>query len=332
METNVTTTAKKYFSRIGLTLFLGSLLIYAVQIVAMAISQNIPAIAENGTLSFLVAMLPMYVIAFPIIFWAFKKIPSQMSGEKQKMSILQILAAFCTCYALVYLGNIIGSLLVSIVSIFKQGSVNNLVMDITTTVHPVVSFLILVVCAPIMEELLFRKTIIDRTASYGEGISLVFSGLVFGLFHGNLAQFVYAFCLGIILAYIYLKTRNILYTIILHIMINFPAAVLAPIIMKKSGITEVLSTLGENASSAELLSALSENTGGLMLYGGYTCLLLCIVILGIILFFFNRKKLSLNTGEVTIEKGQRFKTMVLNVGMILYCIFWIAMIILQLLG
>ena len=35
-------------------------------------------------------------------------------------------------------------------------------------------------------------------------------------------------------------------------------------------------------------------------------------------------------GEITIEKGQRFKTMILNAGMIIYCIFWLVTIVVQL--
>ena len=44
---------------------------------------------------------------------------------------------------------------------------------------------------------------------------------------------------------------------------------------------------------------------------------LCIlVIVGIVLFVKNRKKFVCAPGEVTIEKGTRFTTMILNVGMI----------------
>ena len=330
MENNTTIETKKYFSRMGMTLFLGSLLIYAVQIIFLTIAQNIPVIAKDVNLSFLMGMLPMYIIAFPLIFLMFKRIPAQPKGEKQKMNVWQILAAFCVGYAILNLFNILGSILVSIVCILKKGGVNNVVTDITTSVHPLISFLIVAICGPIMEELLFRKTILDRTRQYGDGLSLLFSGLVFGLFHGNLAQFVYTFFLGIFLGYIYIKTENIVYTIILHIMINFPAAVLWPFVLKKSGLLEMVSNLGKNASSAALTNALMDNPSGTLLYTGYMCFVWGIVILGVILFFVNKKKLSLDAGKVTIEKGARFQTILLNVGMILYCILWILMIIRQL--
>ena len=47
---------------------------------------------------------------------------------------------------------------------------------------------------------------------------MLFSGLMFGLFHGNLNQFVYAFVLGLCFGFIYVKTGNIRYTIGLHML------------------------------------------------------------------------------------------------------------------
>ena len=67
-------------------------------------------------------------------------------------------------------------------------------------------------------------------------------------------------------------------------------------------------------------------------------LLLCIFALfrmgcfisGIILFILNRKKFVLTAYESDLEKGQQFKTVILNPGMLLFSIFWIVMIIWQL--
>ena len=77
---------------------------------------------------------------------------------------------------------------------------------------------------------------------------------------------------------------------------------------------------------------LMEHALGLMLFMLYALCLVGFVITGIVLFIVFRKKFSLTPGEIVIEKGQRFKTVVLNVGMLLFCIFWIVTIILQLVG
>jgi membrane protease YdiL (CAAX protease family) len=323
---NETISNKKLFSQIGLRLFIGTLIIFAVQLIFGAIAGNIPAVATSGDLSVLVSMLPMYIIAFPIIFLLFKNIPVQISGEKKKMSVKHLIVAFIMCYAGTYICNLLASILTGIIGALKQSDVENVMANLTSSISLPVNLFIVVICAPIMEELLFRKTLIDRTAHFGEGISILFSGLVFGLFHGNLVQFGYAFLLGIFFGFIYIKTKNIVYPIILHMVINFFGSFLGSIIMEKSGFYN----LPADATESEMMEFMMENAAGMMIYFGYALAIIILVIVGIVLFVKNRKKFVCAPGEVTIEKGTRFTTMIVNVGMILYCIFWIVMIVMQL--
>ena len=64
------------------------------------------------------------------------------------------------------------------------------------------------------------------------------SGLMFGLFHGNLNQFVYAFVLGLFLAFLYVKTGNLKITIALHMMINFVGGIVSSWLMRMIDLTE----------------------------------------------------------------------------------------------
>ena len=48
---------------------------------------------------------------------------------------------------------------------------------------------------------------------------------MFGLFHGNLNQFVYTFLVGAFWAFIYVKTGRLRYTIYLHMALNFMGSV-----------------------------------------------------------------------------------------------------------
>ncbi len=321
---------RKHFSKVGLIMFFGTLIVYAVQLVAMAIASRIPAIANDSSLYFLSIMLPTYIIAYPPIFLMFKAIPAQTDVEKKKMKPSHLIIAFLISYAGMYICNYAGNILTTIIGFFKQNSVDNVVANLTGQINPLVNFLILVVAAPIMEELLFRKFIISRTAKYGEGVAIMISGLMFGLFHGNLGQFMYAFFLGIIFGFVYVKTRNIIYTIILHMIINFFGGFLSTIMLDISGYAELLEAISSASDPEVILSAFAEHAVGLIIFMLYSMVLLGFVVAGIILFFKNKRKFSLSQGEVIIEKGQRFKTIILNVGMILYCIFWIAMIIMQL--
>ena len=328
METNVLKTNKKQFSRIGMTMFLATLILNGVQLLFLAVGANIPAVAANSDLAFLVTMLPMYIIGFPLVFLLFKRIPSHMAGEKKTMKLSHLLVAFLICYGCTYVCNLLATGLTAIIAAIKQSPVQHVMTAVTSGISPATNFLVMVICAPIMEELLFRKAIIDRTAHYGEGLALLFSGLLFGLFHGNLVQFSYAFLIGMLFGFVYVKTRNIFYPIALHVGINFLGSFVSALILDVSGAMDILSITDE----AEMMAAVMENIGGMAIYGLYSLLIIGMTIAGVVLFIVNRKKFQVCAGEVVIEKGQRVKTMFLNLGMILYCLFWIVMIVIQLLA
>ena len=248
------------------------------------------------------------------------------------MKLSHILITFLICYAGTYLCNLVGTFITSIIGIIKQSEVENVMVNLTSQISPWVNFLIVVIAAPIMEELLFRKFIVDRTARFGEGVSIVLSGLMFGLFHGNLNQFVYAFMIGVLFGFIYIKTRNIIYTIILHMIVNFLGGFVSSIMLEKSNYFELMELMGTETNPEALMAFMQENALGLIVFMLYAMVLMAFVVAGIVLFFVNKRKFKLEAGEITIEKGQRFKTIILNVGMILYCVFWIGMIIWQLLA
>lgn len=85
----------------------------------------------------------------------------------------------------------------------------------------------LAILTPIVEELLFRGIILSAFKAYfGEKAAIVLSALVFGIMHWNPIQSTYAFLLGLVLAYIYLKTQSIYSAIIFHMIFNFMGAVL----------------------------------------------------------------------------------------------------------
>ncbi len=87
----------------------------------------------------------------------------------------------------------------------------------TYSAHPVVIFLASGVLAPITEELLFRGLIYKRLRNrFGIIASMIFGSLLFGIVHGNLVQFIYAFLLGSIFSYIYEKFKTIIAPIIAH--------------------------------------------------------------------------------------------------------------------
>jgi membrane protease YdiL (CAAX protease family) len=274
-------------------------------------------------------MLTMYIVSMPLMALLIRTIPAEAPAEKKKMTIKQWLIAAIIAFSGMYISNIIGNILTTVIGLLKGSSVSNDLLTIATSNSIWANFLIMVLFAPVAEELLFRKLLIDRTAKYGEGISVLLSALIFGLFHGNLNQFAYAFVLGGIFGFIYVKTRDIKYTIFLHMLINFMGSIVSIALLDYSGLTELLSA-SDDLSAEELIAFISVHIAGILLYLLYAMFLLAIVIAGIVLFFVNLKKIQLYTTEYSVPAGKRFRIYFINVGVILFCIYWIVQIIIQL--
>lgn len=76
------------------------------------------------------------------------------------------------------------------------------------------------IIGPIFEEIIFRGFIFKAIKPLGSSFAIIFSSILFGIFHGNLLQLFPAMLMGTVLAYITLKTHSIIPAIIAHIFNN----------------------------------------------------------------------------------------------------------------
>lgn len=77
----------------------------------------------------------------------------------------------------------------------------------------------------ICEELAMRAFSLQLLAKYGKGFGVFAVSLVFGLLHGNIVQFIFAFLVGVILGFVTVKTNNIAPAIFIHAFNNGMSAV-----------------------------------------------------------------------------------------------------------
>jgi len=292
---------KKYFSKLGLQFLWTSLIIFAVQIVALLIiDRAAPALLANDDMYLVASMLPMYLIAYPLAALLIKRLPA-VPVPRHRMEGKELLFAFCIGYEIIFLSNVAGLGITYGIGVLKGSPVQNLTAEIVSEINPATAMVFMVILAPVAEEYLFRKLLMDRLAVFGEGTAIFFSGLLFGLFHGNLNQFIYAFFLGMYLGFIYIKTGMLRYNILLHMGINFIGSISGPFVL----------------DAPEFV---------LIVYG---IVIFVLVIAGMILGVRNRQEFQCDPGELVIPKGHRFSITFLNLGMILYTLFWIIQILLQ---
>ena len=83
-----------------------------------------------------------------------------------------------------------------------------------------ISLISLAVIPAVCEELVFRGVIVNSLKHKGQLFAIIFSSIMFSLFHFSPSQLIYPICFGLILAIVYLRTNNILFPILLHFINN----------------------------------------------------------------------------------------------------------------
>lgn len=325
--------AKKQFSRIGWFYMLATAVVFAVQLLALRIAGLLmPELLNDVNMAMLLSMAPMYLIAFPLlILLMVKKVPA-VKIERRRMSAGQYLLSAVICLGLAYAANIVGNILTAVIGWVKGGLVENQIASLTSSLSPAAVFFFMVLCAPVMEEFIFRKLIVDRTVRYGQGVAIVVSGLMFGLFHGNLNQFIYATTIGIFLAFLYVKTGNIKITISLHMLFNFIGGFLSSLLIKMVDLEGYMEAAA-GGDFQDILRHMTDNLAGWILYGLLGLFVIGMLIAGIVLFiiFAVKRRFVCENGEIVIPRQLRYSIAFGNAGMLVFALFWIVQIVMQLL-
>lgn len=304
---------KKDFSSLGLRMVISAVVIYSVQIAAQFIALSInESWLDDMNIMLAVTMIPMYAIGYPVTFLILRTGNKSQPIEKHKMKPTHFIMAFLMSYALLMLGNIIGMGVTSGIGFLKGDSVDNSLVDIVGNGNIWISAIYIVILAPIFEEYLFRKIICDRLVKYGQGMAIIMSGVMFGLFHGNFNQFFYATFIGCFFAFIYVKTGNVKYTIGMHMIVNFFGSVVAGLLLQNIDLSGDL--LGMSVSDV-------------LIYALYMLVVYGMVIAGGVLLLVNLSKFKVSPGMITLRKGNKFEISIVNVGMFIYCELFVLMMI-----
>lgn len=91
----------------------------------------------------------------------------------------------------------------------------------STGIVKYLGFLSFVIVGPLNEELFNRGVVFNYLRShYSVRISIIYSSIIFMLLHLHPGLYVSSFILGIVLAVVYARFKNIWYPVILHMLIN----------------------------------------------------------------------------------------------------------------
>ncbi len=250
------------------------------------------------------------LIAMPLAWLIFlKRLPknealASYAPDRTPLKFGTLLFFFPCVYALAVAGSMTGRLIGALFS----GGLNDIVGQVITSVDPWVTLLCASIVAPVAEELFFRKALIDRLSRFHPTDAILLSALLFGLIHSNLTQFLYAFPIGVLLGIIYWRTKNIGYTILLHVFMNTIGGVAPQLIMQ--------------LQSAGADGGLAQMTGSLLTMLFTSCMVGLIVV-GIVFLIRYRKRFL----PIESPLPRCRKPFYLNVGWFVACAVFIGFFI-----
>lgn len=297
---------RKNLFRIGLALLVYLLVSSAVQATVLFLCGRFLPQAYSQDWLTLASSLLGYAVGLPIFYGFVASMPKKKPA-KNKLSFTHWIAFLAIAFLLIRIGSYAAEIMMTAMELMSGKEISNAVSEQINQSSPLLNFIVMVVLAPIVEELICRKWIIDRLLPYSEVLALVTSGLLFGLIHGNFYQFFYATLLGLLFGAVYIKTGNIFHTMLMHAIINFTGSIIASFL---------------NETLPEDFSAISSISPWIIVTIVYSLAATVLAICGVIYLVRAYKVVRFSTkGERELPILSQFKVAWLNPGTISLLVF-----------
>ena len=311
------------FIALGVFFLVCYFVIFLIEFTLLAIYGNeLPDFFYTPYFNIILNVVSMYVIGFPVfLLVAGKPKCSAFNPETEKFTPKTFILFLLMGEGAMFTGSIMGQYFSTVLGKILGGSLESSIENTIDSTPMWLLIIVAVIIGPIIEEIMFRKVLIDHLAPLGNLPAIIISSIAFGLFHTNFYQFFYAVLIGAIFAYIYLKTRNVKITILLHICANFLGSVIPTYAQK---LLDIITPLEEAyASGAALLP--SETV--LLLLGGYILTIIALFQyalyfggIGVIIYYFFKKKFYIQKNDLLAPPKIILRASFVNFGSIFYLV------------
>lgn len=305
-------TARHCFSVLGcavLLLLAGQLAVS--RLVDRCMPLFFPAGGYPTWLPLLIAYLVFFGIVFPLAALLLRRLPVA-APEKGKISARHFFAFLPILYLCSYVGSQLSQWLIALLADAFGLQMGSALGTLLLT-HPLVMVFILLLAAPLCEEWFFRKLLLDRACIYGEKLAIFVSALLFACYHTSVYQFFYAFFVGLILGYLYLRTGKLWVSVLMHAVFNLLCSIL-PYVMLRFGI---FAAFMEAETLDEQIAVIAENPVGVAVACVYGFVCLGLLIGGCLLLGKYRKKVFFKPAACPLPPDTEGAAAFVNVGMLL---------------
>lgn len=335
---------KSCFNRIGwgitTTMLIWLALLYSITIGVFVVDYFVPNLGFADLYDRFLLIINELTLAIAIVVGSFViGTAPKAEAHGEKISLGSFLRILCICFAVSYIGNIIGTFFLSYWTMFTGNEVGGDLEAILGMTNPIMMFLSVGVLAPILEEFVFRKLLIDRMRKYGEVVSILVSAGLFALFHQNFAQFLYTFAAGIMLGYLYYRTGSYWRVTLLHAIFNIIGGVLPtlllPDILAFGEEWALLESTMTNVQTYDEIYALiypiiEKYLIPLLIYGAYLLILGAVNITGVVFLVIGCRKYRAEKPSLKLTAPETFGAIFKNPGMICTLILLGALTVLSL--
>ena len=235
---------KKNFSVVNSVLFIYSIAMlisfFVGEFMKKILKDNFPEYSEEYKKNFILINIIFVFFDVCLVFLMIKPIKIKKS-ERQPYGFGKYFANLFINSALVAIGNtisiLVNFLIMYLFSFIKRKETPSTSKSEFSSSKELILYLKLLntcIFAPIGEELVWRKILIDRLALYSKRLAIFASGILFGIFHLNIRKLFPAMFTGWSYAYSYAETNNIFIPISFHMLQNSYSNLLFFIFFKKN--------------------------------------------------------------------------------------------------
>ncbi|MDD7700843.1 MAG: CPBP family intramembrane metalloprotease [Eubacteriales bacterium] len=296
------------FLRIGLVLSLMMLLHIGLSLVLSVLLRTFfPAFAARPEAVWVADSIPFDLLVLPLCIFLLSLLPQRVPAKQSlgKGGYFAALAVSCT---LLVAGSMIGTTVSSVIESLTHTPPSS-ASDYLGQGNFFIALLCVGILAPVMEELFFRRALMNALGRFGEGPAILVSALVFGLGHGNFTQFFFAFGLGLAFGYIYAKSGRVWLTILPHAVINSVSTVLSFFVLPRmEPIYDWLENLENLPDPEMMLSEISQIIWPVLGLLAYEGILYGGALVGLILFCVYFRRIRLERAEYVILPPEGYGT------------------------
>ncbi len=216
-------------------------IVFLMTIIFSLFGQELNSIIYIYSADYLLTLLSsQLLLILPSIVYIIKyKLNIQEAIRFKKIKVVNIILLIVFSYLITPLMSFVNALSM----LFFQNTTSSFMGEIINENGFFLSILIIALVPAIFEEVVYRGMFYNEYRKVKPLQAIFLSAFLFGIMHGNLNQFIYAFLMGIVFALIIEVTDSILSTMIIHFFINGTSVTALHLYSKSMNVEEEASQL-----------------------------------------------------------------------------------------